>query len=75
MNDYWARGYFSPNGIPGITGNHVLTAEPVRMPGKMIHEEDIDTKLRSHKELIDYEVRTSDGKLGHIEDLLIDSGD
>ncbi|MFH1320933.1 MAG: PRC-barrel domain-containing protein [Bacteroidota bacterium] len=75
ISDYWSRDYYPLNAIPGITGNYLVPAEPVRMPGKIIREADIDTNLRSYNELIGYEVLTSDGKLGHIEDLLIDSSD
>ena len=38
-------------------------------------EQDLDTSLRSFKEVKGYHIRAIDGKLGHIDDIIVDDQD
>lgn len=48
---------------------------PISVPTKSVSEKDIDTILRSFDEVKGYHVEAKDGKIGHIDDLLIDYQD
>lgn len=69
--NYWDGSYIPSAGMETMS----YLARPIRIPSKKIDEKDIDTKLRSFKEVIGYNVKAIDGKLGHVEDLIIDDED
>ncbi|PLX02152.1 MAG: hypothetical protein C0595_11975 [Marinilabiliales bacterium] len=48
---------------------------PISVPTKSVSEKYIDTILRSFDEVKGYHVEANDGKIGHIDDLLIDYQD
>lgn len=48
---------------------------PISVPTKSVSEKDIETILRSFDEVNGYDVEATDGKIGHIEDLIIDYED
>lgn len=73
LKDYWGRDYYPPKTKSAVTKNHTLPPEPVRVSFNIIREEDLDSTLRSFKELIGYNVKTKEGNLGVLHDLLIDS--
>jgi sporulation protein YlmC with PRC-barrel domain len=50
-------------------------ARPIRVPVKEINENDLDTKLRSFKEVKGYHILATDGHLGHVEDIIADNAD
>ncbi|MDA3943210.1 MAG: PRC-barrel domain-containing protein [Bacteroidetes bacterium] len=68
INPYWSASYV---GSPGL----IYPPMPVDIPTKDFHEEDLDTILRSFKEIEGYDIHAIDGKLGHIEDVIIDDSD
>ena len=67
---YWPYVYPSPAGTPMY-----FPPRPMRPPKKIVSEKDVDTSLRSFKEVKGYHIRAIDGKLGHIEDLIVDDED
>jgi sporulation protein YlmC with PRC-barrel domain len=67
---YWDSGYIPPS-HPGL----YYPARPLKIPAKRIREEDLDTKLRSFKEVKGYHILATDGKLGHVEDVIVDDHD
>jgi sporulation protein YlmC with PRC-barrel domain len=77
VEDYWSRTYTPPIGAPVIThvgrtwGGH----SKVWVPSTVIHEDDINSSLRSFNEIKGYHIQASDGTLGHIEDIIIDDQD
>ncbi|MFT4534526.1 MAG: hypothetical protein ACJA1A_001665 [Saprospiraceae bacterium] len=71
ISDYWPYIYSSPIGAPGIT----YPPRPVRVPSKVIDEKKLDTSLRSFLEIKGYHIKAIDGKIGHIEDIIIDDMD
>lgn len=70
--NYWDQYYTTPTAIPGITHSIQIKAKP--SPGDVVDPSEINTSLRSLRELQDYHVKTLDGELGHLEDLLMDDG-
>lgn len=71
--EYWGRRYI-PSLAPPSMGvpKHVFEpAQNRRISGKVIKEDDIETNLRSFNEIMDYEVFTKNGKVGHVQDLII----
>jgi hypothetical protein len=69
--NYWEQPYVPPVGV-GAMG---YMARPIKVPTKKIDEKNIDTNLRSFEEVMDYTINAKDGKLGHIENLIIDDED
>jgi sporulation protein YlmC with PRC-barrel domain len=69
--NYWEEPVLATVGI-GITS---YLDRPIKIPTKKVDEKDIDTKLRSFNEIIGYNINAIDGKLGHVEDLIIDDVD
>lgn len=67
---YWLSGYMAP-GYPGL----LLPARPIRVPAKKISKEDLDTSLRSFREIEGYRIVATDGNIGHVEDLMADDID
>jgi hypothetical protein len=65
IDPYWTTPY------PGhMTMYH--PPRPVIPPAAPDPEEEVDTELRSFSEIEHYHINALDGKLGHIEDLVID---
>lgn len=75
LPNYWARMYKEPrNGFDKMP--HVkLTKEKFNARPEPIIEKQIDSNLRSFGEIIGYDILTSDGILGCVDDLLIESND
>lgn len=48
---------------------------PIRTPSKIVDEKDLETNLRSFKEVQGYHIRALNGKLGHIDDIIVDDKD
>ena len=67
---YWPYVYNAP-----VTGSMYFPPRPLRPPAKIVSEEDLDTSLRSFREIKGYHIRAIDGKLGHVEDLIVDDDD
>lgn len=66
----WNLGYMPPSN-PGL----YYPARPLNVPAKEIREEDMNTNLRSFKEVKGYHILATDGKLGHVEDIIVDDLD
>ncbi|MFP4289240.1 MAG: PRC-barrel domain-containing protein [Bacteroidales bacterium] len=67
---YWMYSYSLP------MGNYAFfPSRPLNVPTKQISEDDIETKLRSFKEIKGYTINASDDKLGHVEDIIVDDID
>jgi hypothetical protein len=67
---YWPHSYVAPAGA----GMYFPT-RPLRVPTKMVDEKELDTSLRSFNEVRNYGINTIDGKLGHLEDIIVDDAD
>lgn len=69
--DYWSNINIPPVG--GMT--YYYPPRPINVPVKIIDEKELDTSIRSFKEVDGYEIQTLDGVLGYIDDLIIDDTD
>lgn len=71
--NYWARTYNEPKkGFDKM--HHVKKPEKqFNARPKLIEEKRMDTNLRSFCEILGYDILTSDGNLGCVDDLLFDS--
>jgi hypothetical protein len=59
----------------GLWGPRMLPTELVAMPPQQQEEEaSADVHLRSSREVIDYRVKATDGRVGHVEDFLYTDG-
>ncbi|TVQ16185.1 MAG: PRC-barrel domain containing protein [Bacteroidetes bacterium] len=67
---YWDSGY-----IPPVNAGMYYPARPLNVPVQDISEKDMDSSLRSFKEVIGYHIHAKDGQLGHLEDLIADDSD
>jgi sporulation protein YlmC with PRC-barrel domain len=75
LANYWARNYNSPDNKLDKMTHFSLPEQKFNAAPKLIREHDLDTNLRSFKEILGYNILTSDGQLGCVDDLLIDSDD
>jgi hypothetical protein len=48
---------------------------PLSIPSKALDEDELSTNLRSYREVSRYHVRATNGRLGHIHDIIVDDGD
>lgn len=62
---YWPY-YYVPAGAPMF-----FPPRPLSSPRKIINEKDLDTSLRSFREVEEYQITAIDGKMGHVEDLIV----
>lgn len=69
INYYWPYGYSAP---PGAV---FYPPRPLKPPAKIVDEKDLDTHLRSYQEVVGYHIRAIDGKMGHVEDIIVDYED
>lgn len=67
-DDYWSKVFIPFVGAPGVT----YPIRPTRIPTKVIDEKKVASKLRSFKEFNGYHIHAIDGKLGHIDDVIIE---
>jgi len=68
MNPYWTTAVVASKGV-------FFPPRPVELPSSDISEDDLDTILRSFTEVEGYHIQAIDGKLGHIDDIIIDDDD
>ena len=68
LNPYWSSPYL------GSTGGY-YPPRPINVPSQTIVEDEVDTILRSFKEVEGYHIHALDGTIGHIEDIVIDDED
>lgn len=67
---YWPTLY-----APPVVTTPYYPPRPLHSPSKIVDEEDIDTSLRSFVEVKGYHIRATDGKLGHVADMIVDDED
>lgn len=72
---YKIKNYWSDMPPYGANVGVTLPPRPVAAPKSIVKEENVDTSLRSFKEVKGYNVETKDDTLGHIEDFIIDDND
>lgn len=65
FDPYWPVGYIG-------TPRSFHLPRPAEIPTATIEEDKLGTVLRSFKEVEGYHIRAADGKIGHIEDLIVD---
>lgn len=70
IDNYWPYVYTAPAGAAMY-----FPPRPIKVPSKIINEKDLDTSLRSFKEVKGYYIKAINGKLGHVEDIIIDDND
>jgi sporulation protein YlmC with PRC-barrel domain len=70
-NNSWIPGYIHPFGSPAIT----YSPESFKVPADVLDEKDLDTVLRSFKEIKGYHIQASDLEIGHVDDVIIDDSD
>lgn len=73
--EYWGRRYVPSMAPPsmGVPQHVFQPTQNRRMSGRVIKEDDIETSLRSFKEIKGYEVSAKNGKVGFVQDLLVES--
>lgn len=62
---YWPAAYMG-------TAVSYYPPRPITVPSKVVTEEEVDSILRSFHEVKGYHIKAIDGKIGHIEDIIID---
>lgn len=67
---YWSTGGI----VPAPPGSY-YPVRPLNVPQNKISEKDLNTKLRSFREVEGYQIRAIDDTLGHVEDIMIDDTD
>ena len=67
---YWQYNHLLP-----MDAHYYFPPRPIRVPDKDFHEEDLDTNLRSFKEVSGYRINGTDSKIGQVEDIIVDDGD
>jgi sporulation protein YlmC with PRC-barrel domain len=74
LGKYYNYAYpWSYSVAPGTLGYYPV--RPFNIPEKTVTEEEVDTNLRSVDEVTGYDIHALDGKIGHVEDLIIDDSD
>jgi hypothetical protein len=68
IDHYWPY-YYAP------TGAIYFPPRPLKPPLKIINEKDLNTNLRSFKEVKGYHIKGTDDKMGHVHDLIVDDQD
>jgi len=68
VRPYWTAAYLG-------TAGGFYPPRPIQVPSKSVSEKEIDSILRSFTEVEGYHIEAIDGKIGHIEDLIIDLED
>lgn len=69
LKPYWYSAYTVP-----IAGSY-YPPRPLKVPSVEIDEDKLGTILRSFEEVKGYHIQAIDGKIGHIEDIIVDDDD
>ena len=70
LTPYWPYTYPEPSG-----GSLFFPPRPLVVPPRNVQEEDVDTSLRSFREVEGYSINTGEKDSGHIDDLIVDDED
>jgi len=75
--DYYGLIPYWPVNMATYTGKESMyyPGHIISPPKKVIEKDDIDSNLRSFKEIRGYFIKATDDSFGHIEDLIIDDSD
>lgn len=68
LKPYWPANLMAFNGVT----SYPYPQTPVKIPVSEVNEEEIETHLRSFKEIKGYHIKALDDRFGHISDLIID---
>jgi sporulation protein YlmC with PRC-barrel domain len=69
LKPYWYSAYTIP------IASSFYPPRPLKVPSVEIDEDKLDTILRSFEEVKGYHIQAIDGKIGHIEDIIVDDDD
>lgn len=69
LKPYWYSAYTVP------IASSFYPPRPLKVPSAEIDENKLDTILRSFEEVKGYHIQAVDGKIGHIEDIIVDDDD
>jgi sporulation protein YlmC with PRC-barrel domain len=70
LDPYWPYTYSAPAG-----GSMFFPPRPLGVPPKAMDEKDVETNLRSFKEVKGYHIKTKEERLGHVDDMILDDDD
>jgi hypothetical protein len=70
IEDYWPSVYAVPAGAAGF-----YPPRPVRVPNRAVNEKELNTSLRSFKEIRHYVFQAKEDRFGQLEDLILDDED
>lgn len=70
VDPYWPYT-FTPPAVSVVP----YPPRPLKIPNKEVHEEDIDTSLRSFNEIESYRISGIDDTMGQVEDIIVDDED
>lgn len=71
LKNYWQISVVPPANMPEA----YFPPRPIKTPARKITERDIDTRLRSFKELKAYSIEALDGSFGEVHDFIMDDTD
>lgn len=71
IENYWAFPYIPPLSERAI----IYPPRPLKVPTKVFDEKNAKHKVRSFEEVKGYHIEATDGKIGHIDDLIVDEMD
>lgn len=75
IQHYGGGPYWPYNYLPPTYAHFYFPPRPIRVPDKEFNEDDLDTSLRSFKEVQGYRINGTDGKIGQVEDMIVDDAD
>ncbi len=70
LDPYWPYTYSAPSG-----GALFFPPRPLGVPPKSVDEDELETRLRSFKEVKGYHIRAEEEKMGHVDDFIVDDED
>jgi hypothetical protein len=75
LRKYFNLDYYWIHANAGNAGIELFPPRPLQPPVKTDTREDVDSVLRSFREIKGYRIQARDGTLGHVEDLIVDDAD
>ncbi|MFO7852057.1 MAG: PRC-barrel domain-containing protein [Bacteroidota bacterium] len=75
LNKYYDIDHYWMYDFGAVENPMLYPPRPVGIPAKLVDEKDLDTSLRSYDEVTGYHINALDGKLGHIDDIIVDDED
>jgi hypothetical protein len=70
IDQFWPNMYTAPAGV-----GMIYPPRPIRIPAKLVNEKELDTSLRSFREVKGYFIKGTDDRFGQVEDLIMDDED